>query len=120
MTYLLLSDFADVVIDDVASAYLSTSGVGLSFSPVLMPAVILESYRREIMSIGIEVPVAFSSECAEMDISPHPITRAWSVTDAMSVLSTFTFRLSLVIFRHQRHALKAAAESRPITFITVP
>src|SRR5665647_3285193 len=48
-----------------------------------------------------------SSERAEKETSPHPITRTWSATDAMSVLSTFTFRLSLIHFRHQRHAPKA-------------
>src|ERR1700676_5231379 len=60
-----------------------------------------------MISTGIDSGGGASSERAEKDISPHPITRTWSATDAMSVLSTFTLRLSLIHFRHQRHAPKA-------------
>src|SRR3984957_6265500 len=91
----------------LASAIFSTSGLGLSFSPVLMPAVILESWSAEMISTGIDSGGGASSERAEKDTSPHPITRTWSATDAISVLSTFTFRLSLIHFRHQRHAPEA-------------
>src|SRR5437879_673774 len=60
-----------------------------------------------MISTGIDSGGGASSERAEKDISPHPITRTWSETDAMSVLSTFTFRLSLIHFRHQRHPPEA-------------
>src|SRR5258707_8186230 len=60
-----------------------------------------------MMSTGIDSGGGASSDRAEKDISPHPITRTWSATDATSVLSTFTFRLSLIHFRHQRDAPKA-------------
>src|SRR6516165_1200788 len=59
-----------------------------------------------MMSIGIDSGGCASSERAENEISPHPITRTWSATDATSVLSTFTEGLSLIHFRHQRHAAK--------------
>ena len=60
-----------------------------------------------MISTGIDSGGGASNERAEKDISPHPITRTWSATDAASVLSTFTFRLSLIHFRHQRDAAKA-------------
>src|ERR1035438_9825384 len=60
-----------------------------------------------MMSTGIDSGGGASSERAEKETSPHPITRTWSATDAMSVLSTFTFGLSLIHFRHQRHAPEA-------------
>src|SRR5712664_1230165 len=60
-----------------------------------------------MISTGMDSGGGASSERAEKDISPHPITRTWSETDAMSVLSTFTFRLSLIHFRHQRHTPEA-------------
>src|SRR5215208_3338014 len=60
-----------------------------------------------MMSTGIDSGGIASSERAEKETSPHPITRTWSPTDAMSVLSTFTLRLSLIHFRHQRHAPEA-------------
>src|SRR6202165_3608841 len=60
-----------------------------------------------MISTGIDSGGGASSERAEKDTSPHPITRTWSATDATSVLSTFTFRLSLIHVRHQRHAPKA-------------
>src|SRR3954452_14055310 len=60
-----------------------------------------------MMSTGIDSGGGASSERAEKETSPHPITRMWSATDAMSVLSTFTFGLSLIHFRHQRHASEA-------------
>src|SRR5437588_8774443 len=60
-----------------------------------------------MMSTGIDSGGGASSERAENETSPHPITRTWSATDAMSVLSTFTFGLSLIHFRHQRHAPEA-------------
>ena len=104
----------------LASATFSTSGFGLSFSPVLMPAVILESWSAEMMSTGIDSGGGASSDRAENDTSPHPITRTWRATDAISVLSTFTFGLSLLHFRHQRHAPEAGLRKPPITFITVP
>src|SRR5215210_8525197 len=56
-----------------------------------------------MISTGIDSGGTASSERAEKDTSPHPITNRWSATDAMSVLSTFTFRSSLIHFRHQRH-----------------
>src|SRR5664280_2358794 len=60
-----------------------------------------------MISTGMDSGGGASSERAEKETSPHPITRTWSATDAMSVLSTFTFRLSLIHFGHQRHAPKA-------------
>src|SRR6266849_6285019 len=60
-----------------------------------------------MISTGIDSGGGASSERAEKDISPHPITRTWSATDATRVLSTFTFRLSLIHFRHERHTPKA-------------
>src|SRR5450759_2014195 len=60
-----------------------------------------------MISTGIDSGGGASSERAEKDTSPHPITRTWSATDAMSVLSTFTFGLSLIYFRHQRHTPEA-------------
>src|SRR6202035_3464084 len=62
-----------------------------------------------MISTGIDSGGGASSERAENDTSPHPITRTWSATDAISVLSTFTFRLSLIHFRHQRHAPEAGS-----------
>src|SRR4030081_3676479 len=66
-----------------------------------------------MISTGIDSGGGASSERAENDTSPHPITRTWSATDAMSVLSTFTFRLSLIHFRPQRAAPKACARQPP-------
>src|ERR1700682_2983939 len=60
-----------------------------------------------MISPGIDSGGGASSERAEKDTSPHPITRTWSATDATSVLSTFTSDLSLIHFRHQRHASEA-------------
>src|SRR5664280_875510 len=60
-----------------------------------------------MISTGMDSGGGASSERAEKETSPHPITRTWSATDAMSVLSTFTFGLSLIHFRHQRHAPEA-------------
>src|SRR3954462_1283897 len=60
-----------------------------------------------MISTGIDSGGGASNERAEKDISPHPITRTWSATDATNVLSTFTCRLSLIHFRHQRDAPKA-------------
>jgi hypothetical protein len=60
-----------------------------------------------MISTGIDSGGTASSERAENETNPHPITSAWSATDPMSVLSTFTFGLSLIHFRHQRHAPEA-------------
>src|SRR6266436_5258299 len=60
-----------------------------------------------MISIGIDSGGGASSERAEKEISPHPITRTWSATDAASVLSTFTLPLPLIHFRYQRHAPEA-------------
>src|SRR5258708_11828449 len=49
-----------------ASATFSASGFGLSFSPVLLPAVILESWSAEMISTGIDSCGA-SNERAEND-----------------------------------------------------
>src|SRR5215217_7047308 len=57
-----------------------------------------------MISTGIDSGGTASSEREENETRPHPMTRTWSATDATSVLSTFTFRLSLIHFRHQRHA----------------
>src|ERR1700690_2159859 len=69
-----------------------------------------------MMSTGIDSGGGASSERAEKETSPHPITRTWSATDAMSVLSTFTLRLSLIHFRHQRHAPEAGLRKPPHPF----
>src|SRR5438067_2788527 len=60
-----------------------------------------------MISTGIDSGGAASSERAENETSPQPMTRTWSATDAMIVLSTFTFGLPLIHFRHQRHAPEA-------------
>src|SRR6266481_5615871 len=60
-----------------------------------------------MISTGIDSGGGASSERAEKEISPHPITRTWRATDAASVLSTFTVLLPLIHFRHQRHAPEA-------------
>src|SRR3977135_2959063 len=63
-----------------------------------------------MMSTGIDSGGGASSERAENDTSPHPITRTWRAIDAASVLSTFSFTLkalSLLHFGHQRHAPEA-------------
>src|ERR1700760_2660278 len=60
-----------------------------------------------MMSIGIDSGGGASSERAENEIKPHPITRTWSATDATRVLSTFTLPLPLIHFRYQRHAPEA-------------
>src|SRR5947207_2584471 len=60
-----------------------------------------------MISTGMDSGGAASSERAENETSPHPITRRWSATDAMIVLSTFTFRLPLIHFRHQCYAPEA-------------
>src|SRR6266567_4398859 len=61
-----------------------------------------------MMSTGIDSGGGASSERAEKETSPHPITRTWSATDATSVLSTFTLPLPLIHFRYQRHASEAS------------
>src|SRR5438270_9842569 len=60
-----------------------------------------------MISTGMDSGGAASSERAENETSPHPMTSTWSATDAMIVLSTFTFGLPLIHFRHQRHAPEA-------------
>src|SRR5258707_5524498 len=60
-----------------------------------------------MISTGIDSGGGASSERAENETSPHPITRTWSAADATRVLSTFTVSLSLIHFGHQRHAAKA-------------
>src|ERR1700730_2746413 len=69
-----------------------------------------------MISTGIDSGGRASSEHDEKDTSPHPITRTWSATDAISVLSTFTFRLSLIHFRHQRHTPEAGLRQPPHHF----
>src|ERR1700730_1101334 len=61
-----------------------------------------------MMSTGIDSGGGASSERAEKEISPHPITRTWSAADATMVLSTFTLPLPLIHFRYQRHAPEAS------------
>src|SRR5271169_2425812 len=61
-----------------------------------------------MMSTGIDSGGGASSERAEKEINPHPITRTWSATDATNVLSTFTVGLPLIHFRYQRHAPEAS------------
>src|SRR5215470_3334241 len=65
-----------------------------------------------MMSMGIASGGA-SSERAEKETSPHPITRTWSAADATMVLSTFTVSLSLLHFRHQRHAAETRGREPP-------
>src|SRR5947207_5059397 len=60
-----------------------------------------------MISTGIDPGGAASSERAENETSPQPMTSTWSATDAMIVLSTFTFGLPLIPPRHQRHAPEA-------------
>src|SRR5215212_5324362 len=60
-----------------------------------------------MISTGIDSGGTASSERAEKETSPHPITSTCSPTDAMSVLSTFTLRSSLIHFGHKRHAPEA-------------
>src|ERR1700712_4936465 len=69
-----------------------------------------------MISTGIDSGGGASSERVEKDTSPHSITRTWSATDAISVLSIFTFRLSLIHFRHQRHTPEAGLRQPPHHF----
>src|SRR5258708_37021851 len=64
----------------LASAIFSTSGFGLSFSPVLMPAGILEGWSAGVISTGIDSGGDASSGRAQKDISPPPIPRTWTTT----------------------------------------
>src|SRR6266478_204708 len=66
-----------------------------------------------MISTGIDSGGGASSDRAEKDSSPHPITRTWSATDATSVLSTFTLPLSLIHFRYQRHAPETSGGKPP-------
>src|SRR5262249_55464371 len=74
----------------LASATFSTSGLGLSFSPFFMPAVIFLRSAVGMISTG-SASGTTSSAREEKEINPHPITRMWSATDATIVLSTFSF-----------------------------
>src|SRR5277367_4789857 len=60
-----------------------------------------------MISTGIDSGGGASSERAEKEISPHPITRTWRAADATRVLSTFTLQLPLIYFGYQRHAPEA-------------
>ena len=60
-----------------------------------------------MISIGIDSAGGASSERAEKDTMPYPITRTCRATDANSVLSTFTDGLPLIDLGHQRDAPKA-------------
>src|ERR1700736_399518 len=68
-----------------------------------------------MMSTGKDSSGIDSNALVENDTSPHPITRTCRATDATSVLSTFTFTLSLPLlnFGDQRQSLESGARQLP-------
>ena len=105
----------------LASATFSTSGFGLSFSPVLMPAVILASWSAEMMSTGSDSSGGASNELRRKRHQSPPDHEDVEGDRRNKCLVDLHLPLyPLIHFVTSASRLKPAADSCPITFITVP